>query len=113
MLGENFKIIRSLGQGATSEVFAAYNQKADKNVALKVFSSLVLNDADALRRLQSEADTLAQLRHPNVVALLNQLRTDSFFGLELELVEGSDLRTWNKNYDLPLIEPKFWVLAQI
>ena len=110
---QNFKVIRSLGIGATSEVFEAINLKTDISVAIKIFSPLVANDDETMRRLRSEFDILKQLRHPNIVTPLSEFKDSKIYGLELELVRGCDLKAWSKSYDLPLLEPKLWVLGQI
>src|SRR5579859_7862728 len=103
---ENFKMIRSLGLGATAEVFEMRKEGTDKNVALKVFSNLVLNDPEALERLRCEVSVLTRLNHPNIVSLEAQHRSSGFYALELELVVGNDLRQWNREYDGLLLEPR-------
>jgi len=110
---DNFKMIKSLGIGATAEVFEASELGTDNHVALKVFSPLVLSDKEAMQRLRSEVEVLTKLRHPNVVTLKAQHRDPRFYALELELVTGSDLRKWNESYDLQLLEPRLWILSQI
>jgi serine/threonine protein kinase len=114
-----YRVIRSLGLGATSEVFEAVktdvlNPTAPGiSVALKVFSPLVLSDSDAVQRLRGEVEALECLRHANIVALRSTVTRPDFFALELELIIGSDLRQWALGYDSALYEPKMWILAQV
>ncbi len=110
---KDYQIIRSLGVGATSEVFAAIRLADGQQLALKVFSPIVLSDADALKRLAAEVEALEKLRHPNVVTLFRQNHSEDFFALELELVVGCDLRQWLKDSKINLLEPKLWLLSQV
>lgn len=107
-------MVRSLGVGATSEVFEVINTSTKQHSALKVFSQLVLSDTELLDRLQDEVEILGQLRHQNIVGLLSHQRSqEGQFALELELIDGTDLRQWLRSFDLSLIEPKLWLLAQV
>ena len=62
----HYKILRTLGQGAHSSVFAAVNAY-DQNVAIKVVSLNQNSSAVSLDRLQREAQFIKSLRHPNIV----------------------------------------------
>lgn len=110
---KDYEILRSLGAGATSEVFAARPKGGDSDVALKVFSPFVLNDKECVRRLHSEVQVMKSLNHPNIVRLLKENRDAKNFSLELELVEGQHLGHWQKEFSLNLVEPKLWILSQI
>lgn len=109
---QGYEILRSLGVGATSEVFEAINSN-QKNVALKVFSTLVTHDPETKKRIELEVSALNQLKHSNIVSLSGTFDSGSFWGLELELVDGAHLGEWNKKYKLDLLEPKLWILSQI
>lgn len=108
-----FRVLRSIGLGATSEVFEAVKTDSAEPFALKVFSPLILSDADAVQRLRGEIDALERLRHANIVALRTIHAQPDFFALELELIRGTDLRAWLAAYDSSLYEPKMWLLAQV
>lgn len=110
-----FNLNRLLGVGATAEVFSAGNLSTGRNVALKIFSSIVSHDQELVDRLKAEAEILERLRHPNVVATFGVQQHDGLFAIELELVEGVDLRKWMEKHQnlLPLFEPSLWIVAQI
>lgn len=108
-----YRVVRSIGLGATSEVFEAVKIDTCERVALKVFSPLILSDADAVQRLRGEVEALEKLRHANIVALRATCARTDFFALELELIDGADLRQWAVGYDSSLHEPKMWMLAQV
>lgn len=110
---DRFQIVRTIGLGATSEVYEAVNADTGKRIALKSFSPLVLSDPESVLRLEAEIAALNQLHHPNIVSLIATHSAPNFFALELELVSGSDLRKWAQAFDITLMEPKLWLLAQV
>ncbi len=80
-----------LGRGGMGVVLRAKDPELDREVAIKVLTSMT---ADAAVRLQREAQAMAKLSHPNVVAVyeIGQLGDGRF--LAMELVEGTTLRQW-------------------
>lgn len=113
MFTQTFSLDRRLGVGATAEVFLAHVNASGEARALKVFTPLVLSDADTVRRVRMEMEALQKLSHPNIVRLFGGHGNDKAFALELEYVDGSDLRAWRAKYSLPFTEPLFWILCQI
>jgi tetratricopeptide (TPR) repeat protein len=83
-----------LGGGATGTVFAAYDPRLERRVAVKV-----LHEADA--RVLAEARALAKLAHPNVVAVHDADELDGVAFIVMELVDGVSLRAW-------IAEPRPW-----
>lgn len=70
-LGGRYRLEASLGRGGTGEVFRARDLRLDRVVAVKMLHPWVAADEDARRRFRREATTLAQLRHPNIVQVLD------------------------------------------
>jgi serine/threonine protein kinase len=83
-----------LGAGAMGTVFAAYDPRLERKVAVKV-----LETADA--RVLAEARALAKLSHPNVVAVHDADEVDGTAYIVMELVTGTSLRAW-------VTEPRPW-----
>lgn len=95
-----------IGMGGCGAVYAAWDPRLDRKVAIKVVlpSSLSQGNRDAEARLLREAQALAKLRHPNIVEIFdlgaNDLGRDRR-GRErrgvfivMELLEGATLRQW-------------------
>ena len=75
-------------------VYAAYDQRLDRRVALKLLRRAAAT-TDARARLLREAQALARLSHPNVVAVHDVGETDDgHVFIAMELVEGQNLREW-------------------
>ena len=99
-----YLVLSTLGTGGMGVVFAAYDPQLDRKVALKLLrSGLQITTTDAQKRLRREAQAIAQLSHPNVVAVYDVGATeDGDLYIAMEFVEGDTLTTWLKKY------PRTW-----
>ncbi|MGE0399535.1 MAG: protein kinase [Kofleriaceae bacterium] len=99
-----YLVLSTLGTGGMGVVLAAYDPHLDRKVALKLLrSGLQLATKDAQKRLRREAQAIAQLSHPNVVAVYDVGATeDDDLYIAMEFVEGDTLTTWLKKY------PRTW-----
>ncbi len=88
-----YRIVRKIGAGGMGEVYAATDTRLGREVAIKVLPRDMVQDAEALRRFQQEAMTVAALNHPNLVHIFDvgQAEDGSPF-LVMELMEGETLR---------------------
>jgi tetratricopeptide (TPR) repeat protein len=84
-------ILGRLGQGGMGTVFAAYDPRLERHVAIKVLRRDRSIDA---RRLRMEARSLAALAHPNVVSVFEIGDAAGALYLVMELVDGVTLRLW-------------------
>ncbi len=82
-----FVISRKLGAGAMGSVYAAWDARLEREVALKV---LHLESDDLLR----EARLLARLNHPHVVTVHEVLSWNGRIVLVMEYARGRSLREW-------------------
>jgi len=86
-----YEITAQLGAGGMGEVFRARDLKLKRDVAIKVLPDRFVADAERTVRFQREAETLAQLNHPNVAAIYDFQYVNGTQFLVLELVEGETL----------------------
>ena len=84
---------RKLGEGAMGLVFEAHDPQLHRKVAIKLLHPRVAEGPDGARLLR-EARSMAQLAHPNVVAVHDAGRADAQVFVAMELVEGLTLRAW-------------------
>jgi tetratricopeptide (TPR) repeat protein len=86
-----YTVLKKLGSGGMGEVYAAYDAKLDRRVALKL---LLRAGGTYEMRLVREAQAMARLSHPNVVAVFDTGRLRGRMFLAMEFVEGTTLRRW-------------------
>jgi eukaryotic-like serine/threonine-protein kinase len=86
-----FVIERELGRGGMGVVYQAWQPRLARRVAIKVVSGGVGIGAEDRRRWLREAQALGQVRHRNVVQLLDAGEQDGCLYLVLDLVPGGSL----------------------
>jgi hypothetical protein len=88
-----YRIEQLLGRGGMGAVYRARDMRLDRLVALKVVRADLLGDPEARRRFRREAQIVARLQHPSIVAVYDYgTFPDGGAYLVMELVRGEDLR---------------------
>jgi tetratricopeptide (TPR) repeat protein len=89
-----FVLLDRLGAGGMGVVFAAFDEKLERKVAIKLVATQG-GDERAQQRLLREAQAQARLSHPNVVTIyeVDALPEGKLF-IAMELVKGPTLRDW-------------------
>ncbi|MBZ0296571.1 MAG: serine/threonine protein kinase, partial [Anaerolineae bacterium] len=96
MIGRNirnrYKIVEHLGDGSTATVYKAEDLRLGRDVALKM---LLPHVREATRkRFFQEANAVAQLNHPNIMAIFDIDEDDDQPFLVVEYVEGQPLTNY-------------------
>ncbi len=88
-----FKILRQIGEGGMGAVYEAENTWTQRKVAIKVLHSFGYSAQQNARRFMQEARAAANIRHPNIVDVLDiDTDTDGTLFLVQELLDGETLR---------------------
>lgn len=82
---ERYRIRRRLGSGGMGVVYEALDVQTDKLVALK---TLTRAEASHISRFKNEFRSLADVSHPNLVALYEFMADGQFWFFTMELVQG-------------------------
>jgi len=70
-LAPTYLLVRKLGAGGMGSVYLARDPTLKRNVAVKVLAPELADDPAPRARFQREAEAVAALSHPNVVAVYN------------------------------------------
>jgi serine/threonine protein kinase/DNA-binding CsgD family transcriptional regulator len=93
MIGRTFRnryeIRELLGEGSTATVYKALDRRLGREVALKVLLPHVRDTVQ--KRFFQEATAVAQLNHPNIMAIYDIDEENNFHFLVVEYVEGDVL----------------------
>ncbi len=96
-----FIALEPLGQGGMGLVWSAFDPKLDRKVALKFLRSGDGDQEHGRARLLREAQALARLSHPNVVAVHDVDTHHGRIFVAMELVVGETMKDW-------LRQPRSW-----
>ena len=75
------------------EVYRALDNRLQRQVAIKVLPESLAKDQDRLGRFEQEARSVAELNHPNILALYDIGQHNGAPYLVTELLEGESLRS--------------------
>ena len=94
-----FTVIQRIGAGGMGVVYAAFDPKLDRKIAVKLVRRRGDDrdsKADAQARLLREAQAMAKLSHPNVISVFDVGTHDGQVYIAMEFVDGSTLDAWHK-----------------
>src|SRR5437868_6353046 len=93
-----YEVLRPIGAGGMGVVYAARDLKLRRTVAIKMLragdGTAQLAEQKMRARLLREARAMAQLSHPNVLAVYDVGESNGNVFLAMELVDGGTLSHW-------------------
>lgn len=92
LFADRFRIETLVGSGGMAHVYKAYDQKANRTVAIKVLKEEYTENAEFVRRFRSEAQAVLQLSNENIVKYYDVGQYEGTHYLVLEFVEGKTLK---------------------
>ncbi|MFH1859515.1 MAG: serine/threonine-protein kinase [bacterium] len=97
------EILEEIGKGGMSTVHKARHKRLDIIRAVKILDPDKARDEEFLKRFEREAKIIAQLQHPNIIAVYNAGMDDGVYYIEMEYVDGVTLRELMKKEKMPLL----------
>ncbi len=85
-----YRIVGSLGRGATGVVYRALDETLGREVAIKILASEVA-ESDLMKRFRTEATALAKLNHPGIATIYELFSSGSDLLMVMEFVAGQTL----------------------
>jgi tetratricopeptide (TPR) repeat protein len=89
-----YMLLDRLGVGGMGVVSSAYDPELDRKVALKLLRVGTARTQEGQARMLREAQAMARLQHPNVLAVFDAGTFGPEVFIAMELVEGSTLTQW-------------------
>lgn len=86
----DYTIVRHLGSGGMGEIYLAQHPRLPRQDALKVLPTAVTSDMEYRERFNREADMVASLWHPHIVAVHDRGEIDGQLWISMDFVEGTD-----------------------
>jgi serine/threonine-protein kinase len=86
-----YRVKEKIGKGGMGDVYLGYDEKLDREVALKCIRAENRLNQETKSRFLLEAKILSQLGHPNICQIYDYLETTDADYLVLELISGKKL----------------------
>lgn len=96
-----YEVVAPAGAGGMGEVYRARDTRLNREVAVKVLPTEFSRDPDRLHRFQQEAQAVASLNHPNIMAIHDFGEHERSPYIVAELLEGETLRERLRGGALP------------
>ena len=87
----SYGTLSELGSGAIATVYLATQEPLGRKVAIKALKATIPPTSTFAAQLEREARVLSSLAHPNIVILLDYVKTDAQMYLVLEYIPGFSL----------------------
>jgi eukaryotic-like serine/threonine-protein kinase len=110
LLADRYRLGERVGAGGMGTVYAAFDLRLDREVAVKLLHADFARDPAARRRFEREARSAARVSHPNAVAVYDtgdDSHQDAF--IVMELLSGRTLA--HEIADGPLAESRLRAVA--
>jgi serine/threonine-protein kinase len=93
VLESHYEIDSEIGRGGMGIVYCAKDKRLKRNVAIKLLPPELAFRTDIRSRFLREAETAAQLSHPNIVPIYNVEERDNLVYFIMAFIAGDNLAT--------------------
>jgi serine/threonine protein kinase len=94
VLANRYRIVEKIGKGGMAEVYRGIDHVLEREIAIKVLTE---RSDDVCRRFLLEAQSMARLNHPNIVAVYDVGVDRGISYIILEYVRGTTLREFDRS----------------
>jgi hypothetical protein len=93
VLAPNYEVDSEIGRGGMGIVYCAMDKRLKRNVAIKLLPPELAFRSDIRSRFLREAETAAQLSHPNIVPIYNVEERENLVYFIMAFIAGDNLGT--------------------
>ena len=98
----HYTLVEKIGEGGMGVVYRARDVRLKRDVAIKVLTGPRMSDPESVARFEREAQAVAALSHPNILALYDFSSEGGVWFAVTELLKGATLRTLLAEGALPI-----------
>ena len=91
-LGENYELRQLIGRGGIGAVYAAWDVKLEREVAVKALRHDLFRTPALVERFEREARAVAKLRHPNILPIYTVGEGEGITFMVMPKIAGESLR---------------------
>lgn len=92
-----YELVERLGTGGFGTVFKARHLQLDRPVAVKVLHPRLIEDPEAVKRFQQEAQAVSLLDHPHIIRVFSFGLAEGLPYMATELLSGTNLFDFTHN----------------
>ncbi|MFN2526339.1 MAG: Stk1 family PASTA domain-containing Ser/Thr kinase [Actinomycetota bacterium] len=112
--GGRYEILERIGSGGMAEVYRGRDELLGREVAIKVLSERYSRDRSFVERFRREAQSAANLNHPNIVSLYDYgSEDDRAYFIVMEYIDGRSLADIIRQEGLLLPERAAEITAEV
>ena len=112
-LAPDYELRELLGRGGFGEVYAAWDARLKREVAIKTLRPDLASQEDIVRRFRREAEAAARLRHQSILPVFAVGERDGIVWFSMPRVHGESLRDWLHRDPQPAIGEVRRILVEV
>lgn len=94
VLAERYEVREEIGKGGMAQVFKAWDNMLNRNVAIKILKEEFKDDREFVRRFNVEAQAAARISDNHVVAIYDVGYENGLYYIVMEHIEGITLKKY-------------------
>ena len=94
MIGNRYEVVEKVGTGGMADVYRAMDHRLNRYVAVKILKNEYSEDTKFVTKFRQEAQAVACLSHPNIVAVYDVGEEQGMHFIVMEFVEGITLKSY-------------------
>ena len=106
-----YEVMDIVGRGGMGDVYRGYHE--GRTVAIKVLPEAWIDDEETRQRFIHEAETLALLKHPNIVPLHEHGAIGDSYYIVMDFVEGIELKDYLRSRAPLMIDEALPILRDV
>lgn len=89
-----YQLTERIGRGGMADVYKAYQAGLDRFVAVKAIHETMADSDEFVERFRREARSVANLRHPNILQVIDFDQDDGVNYMVMEYIQGGTLKDY-------------------